>query len=704
MGWPRMRQRPIEFWWIALFSLFQGALAFNHFSSGVPSVDPSAFNILHGVFVASAALLLCFNPLGRKLCALCLGLHVCNESVLLLGGQPLQDKSAHVVFWAFCLWMFCYLHSFSTQRLCSRSDNGKAARASLHPAAVLDGLGVLPGLGAFFVSWLAGGSLPQAGSMGLIACVACEVFLSGKARRVWAAMFAPCEPGYPQADAAHWRAACRAMSRREFQAARLRIRNTSVEARSHPASALLLALLDWHELLALPPANGELGLRRAAFDYDWKPGQVERNRIADYIDCAGADAFRELADERAGLIDALVRAGLSRNSFFSRQNGRVLERITGETFAFNARESWSAWWRDARPHWSGDAGPVCLAVRLLRMDAIHAAHALAQRVAGRAEEPILKEVTGQVLFLNTMQKALKEHEGVENFIKQPQRMLLVPELTDAVGLLHADSQLLENLGMPLKSVARRLHQRVPVIDYIERLWRRYPGELSSDMPWVLKTLCDKNLGVLRAHSKFKAWWPLARDSFMRHDHAVSAGLLAYAEGDLTKAEGCFREALKHQPRELSSRYNLARCLMRRHACDEAARLLRELTQMEPKESYWWLVLGEMHRDVNRASDAHAAFRRALELGAAAPRVAYHRALTFAREHRESDAIKQLDRVLGANPTASKIDALVSALEGEGLWKLAVHYREESFRRGLDPSGSSGDDKDERDSADDVTAW
>jgi tetratricopeptide (TPR) repeat protein len=234
----------------------------------------------------------------------------------------------------------------------------------------------------------------------------------------------------------------------------------------------------------------------------------------------------------------------------------------------------------------------------------------------------------------------------------------------------------------MKKVTRRLLMRVPLLDYIAFLWERYPVELSSDMPWLIETLTGRKLGRLRAHAEFKKWWPAVRESYLRHDRAVCAGLTAMTAGKSVEAEPHFRSALAEQPLELASRYNLFLCLMQRRASSEAARVMHELTQLEPRESYWWLVLGEMHRNANQSEHAHAAFRRALELGAHAPKVAFHIGLTFARDARDNEAIAHLDRVLGANPSASRIEELVSQLENEGFWRLAGHYREEAFRRGL----------------------
>ncbi|HYF47863.1 MAG TPA: tetratricopeptide repeat protein [Planctomycetota bacterium] len=694
-----MRRRPMEVWWISVFGLFQALVSFHTYHDFAGPQWEQALLAGYGIaFATSAGMLVRFSDAGRLATLVLLGIEGVQQSWLLATGwqQPFSHLALHLSFAIFCVWMFCYLLNPSTERLFKGSLASPVAGLDMH---VLDFVEVGLCFAAAGIAYVAGADLWLSASAGMTFCICYGLLLEDWVRSRWAAWFAPVEPGFPAEDAAMWRAACRALLRNDPRNAREHFSGVSWAGRIHPAGRMVLRLCDWMELLRRVPGEGRDCLRRAALDHDWKPGHAERNRLTDYVDCANLDEVCSIVEARTELIDSLVAAGLDSRSFFQKMAADQLSRITGETFQFNAPESWAAWWQKNREHWSGDAGLVALTTRLMRMDADMAAHGLSKKVAGRAEEPLLKELTAQVLFLNRMQKAIREHHGgLDTFIKQPARMLLVPELTDAVGLLHADSQLLENLGMGLDKVARRLGLRVQLVDYIGSIWQRYPGELGADMPWVVKTLTDKNLGVLRARARFTAWWPGARDSFLRHDAAVAEGLAAYAAQDYERSEKAFRAALVEQPRELSSRYNLSLCLMRRQAYSEAAGLLEELTRLEPKESYWWLALGEMHRNINRTSEAHAAFRKALELGAAAPRVAWHRGLTFARDHRDADAIKQLDRVLGSNPTASKIDALASALESEGLWKLAGHYREEAFRKGL----THGDDGDEQ-NAEDVSA-
>ena len=677
-----MRRRPIEFWWISAFSVLMAVDAYS-LALKQPPVDQAVLLSYASLYVLASAMLMAFTGIGRRFCIVLLGLEACNQSYLLFSHiGPLQGLAHNLMAQGFCMWMIFYLQSPSTVRLCSRV----AETAATTPAApsqfdILEhvdlGLGFALGLGGVMLglpAWLAG-------AIGMGAYVVSNLFMEDLVRR-WVELFTRCEPGFPKKDARFWRAACRSMARKDFTKARANINEVSEEAWKHSSTVLFVRMLGWYELLARDPGDGKTCLARAAYDHDWRPNEPARKLIQDYIECSNDEEIRELVDGRAALIEGLVKAGLQPGSFFHNRADRCLSRITGEAFAFNTRESWAAWWDDCGKNWTGDSGLVSLVSRLLRWDALAAAHVLANRTAGRAEEPLLKELTAQILFLNAMHKAIREREGVEPFIKQPQRMLLVPELSDAVGLLHADLQLLENLGMSLPVITRRLNLRVPLVDYISKLWDRYPNDLGADLPWLLQTLTGKNLGILRARAKFQAWWPNARASFLRHDRAIAIGLAALAVNDETGAEKAFRDALSEQPRGLSTRYNLAICVMRRKAHTEAAHLLKELTQLEPKEPYWWMVLGNIHRTVNKSEDAHAAFRRALELGYAPPKVALERGLTFARDQHDIEAIKQFDRALGKNPTAAKIETLVSALESEGLWKLAGHYREEAFRQSL----------------------
>ncbi len=105
--------------------------------------------------------------------------------------------------------------------------------------------------------------------------------------------------------------------------------------------------------------------------------------------------------------------------------------------------------------------------------------------------------------------------------------------------------------------------RVRLLDYAGTFWKRYPADLNADPSWLLPLLAGKNFGALRARVKFEAWWPFARPAFVRYARAMTAGLKAFENGEITSAENEFETALLERTGELSARYNLALCRSRR---------------------------------------------------------------------------------------------------------------------------------------------
>ncbi len=212
--------------------------------------------------------------------------------------------------------------------------------------------------------------------------------------------------------------------------------------------------LTWRECVSRPPANGRAALRRLAFDHDYTPGENDRARIAKCAERISEESLRQIADDRAEFIIALVQAASNPRSFFRVRASGMLSRITGETFAFNASENWAAWWLGHRSQWMGDAGPVALVARLLFRDCHAAAVSAAHKIAGRAEEPLLTELAEQMLFFNSMREAANGQGAPASFMNHPLRVLLVPEWADAIGWLHADSPILANLGVSREAATR----------------------------------------------------------------------------------------------------------------------------------------------------------------------------------------------------------------------------------------------------------
>ena len=509
--------------------------------------------------------------------------------------------------------------------------------------------------------------------------------------RRWLKLFASSPQGVGRADVPRWRKAWAVLERGDTHTARTLLAGMAPESRCSPDVALLEALVNWSDLLAGERSGGATLLRRAALDALFRPSDEQTVELTQSIKSLPDTELRDLLEAREQLLSSLVSAAMEPASVFHAQAPGVLARITGLAFGPASHETWGSWWQAHRALYSGDAGGLALVARLIRT-APAAAAALAERTAGRAEEPLLRELAGQIVYLTALQRAIQSRSGVDTHIRQATRLLLVPELADALGILHADSSALESQGLPPRAVARRLLMRGKLIAYAYSLWQRYPGELDEDMPWLIKTLTAHNFGNRRARERFEEWWPAGRESLKRHDRALGEGLVAFAEQRFADAEEAFRAALKEQRRELTARYNLALCLKQRNEFEAAKELLQELTLLEPKEPYWWIALGTLHRTVKQSADAHAAFNKALQLGAAASRVSFQIGLTFAHERQDAEAIRHLARWLGKNPPTSKIESLVSELEEQGLWSLATHYREQAFRNGLDSRDGSENDE------------
>lgn len=675
-----MFKRPLECWWIAAFLFLRSIATIDH-ALAFDGANSSLMLLYGAGLSATAGLILWYAPLGRILGIGFLGAEIVYHLQRAFPYSSLAPVVVALAVGAFSIWMIGYLVSASTRQLFKRRHELSAPGWLSFGMTLLD----LAELGfAAIVTFLlvqAGLQFIWAGASGVAILVLYGLTGQDIIRRRWAELFMPGPVGLERGDTLIWKRACQAMDRGDVLAARHELSLMEPASRCSPDVALLEALLNWNDLLASSPTQGNAALYRAAMDFYWRPSDDMARKLNDAAAKISDADLGDLIEGRTEIINNLVKSVLNPASPFHPQAASILSRITGLKFSFNTEQNWLDWWENARPHWNGDAGRVSLVARLIRV-APDASAVLAKRICGRAEEPLLKTLTEQVVYLTGLQRAMQSREGVDAFIRQPRRLLLVPELADAVGLLHTDSPSLENLGLGLPAAMRQLKLRSRLIDYIASLWSRYPAELDEDMPWLLKTLTGRSLGGRRPRANFESWWPGARESVALHDRELARGLVAHHEHRREDEEKAFRKALDHAPRELTSRYNLALCLEHRKDFDGAKKLLKELTQLEPKEPFWWIQLGAIHRTIKQSDDALAAFRKAQQLGAAAPRVALQMGLTFAHDKRNDEAIQHIARWLGKNPPQSKIEALISALEDEGLWALAGHYREQAFRKGL----------------------
>ncbi len=695
-----MRRWPMEFWGIAAYCVARAGmhLASLHWQWSYPVDLRFEENDRILIFFYAFAMLVLPIPLfsyhtaGRWMGTILLGVDATDMTRRMAEGVEIGGSVEPVAALAFAgsLWLNLYLQRLSSVALFK--GNRSRADAALTFAAGFDFFNLIDlfvALGAGWCARVSGAPVWLSISVGLSAYMVYGIFIEDPLRQQWESFFARIEPDFPESDARMWRLACMALARNELIPARGHFEKLSVEGRIHDAGRLFSQALDWHELLSHPPLNGREALRRTVFDYDYIPSEEDQSRVTKHVRRSTHEDFAMLAAERAEFVELLTQAASNGASFFRARAGRMLVRVTGEASAFKAPGSGSAWWRKARGHWTGDAGPIALVVRLMFRNCHEAAVEVAKQIAGRAEEPLLVDLAQQMRFFYSIRQSV---QGFGSFMQHPLQVLLVPQWTDAAGWLHADSPILGSLGVSRRLVARRLAMRPKMLDYAASLWKRYPADLNDDLPWLLPLLSGRNFGVVRARAKFETWWPNARETFVRHARAMNAGLSAFKSEDFTNAERQFDAVLSERPNDLSARYNLALCRAKRNDWEGAERLLRELAAMEPKEAYWWMALGDLLRASDKSLAARAAYRRAQHLGAAEGRIALNLGLTYAHESRDSEAMQLFERALGANPTVSKLEALANQLETEGCWKLAGHYREEALRRELDGPGSSGDEE------------
>jgi hypothetical protein len=293
-----MRRRPMELWWIAAFCLTTALWVFTLPRAELSGYDRTALALYGGGLLASAALLMLFSPAGRWMAFVFLGVeaaeHTRQASVCATHWALCTPFS--VAFVAFSLWMLFYLQRPSTARLFTAKARVPRVRTLLMGFHVIDLLEACLAFGTAWAALLCGAPLWMAGACGIGSYVLYTLFLEEWVRQRWAALFARLEPGFPAADAPHWRAACHALACGDLPAARERLAAATEAGRAHPAGRLLAQMLAWQELVAGPPPDGWTALRRAIYDQDWQPSASERQRLADCVECSTPEMLRALAD------------------------------------------------------------------------------------------------------------------------------------------------------------------------------------------------------------------------------------------------------------------------------------------------------------------------------------------------------------------------------------------------------------------------
>jgi len=100
-----------------------------------------------------------------------------------------------------------------------------------------------------------------------------------------------------------------------------------------------------------------------------------------------------------------------------------------------------------------------------------------------------------------------------------------------------------------------------------------------------------------------------------------------AEGRIAEAESILRGLTEKNPRDVDLRYRLGLVLLKQKHLDEAERVLKEATKIDPNFAFAWLALGDIHFRRNDRITAIADAKHAASL--AGDSVVAWRALTDA---------------------------------------------------------------------------
>jgi tetratricopeptide (TPR) repeat protein len=122
--------------------------------------------------------------------------------------------------------------------------------------------------------------------------------------------------------------------------------------------------------------------------------------------------------------------------------------------------------------------------------------------------------------------------------------------------------------------------------------------------------------------------------------------LLVARGNHAEAERYFHEALRLEPRNAASWFNLGFLYDQRHEPARAIEAFREATRLDPKLDRAWYGLGLCHAALDQHEDAVKSFERVVQLEPMNPHAWYQLGLAHHARHdpgKVKSVIEQLHR-------------------------------------------------------------
>lgn len=136
---------------------------------------------------------------------------------------------------------------------------------------------------------------------------------------------------------------------------------------------------------------------------------------------------------------------------------------------------------------------------------------------------------------------------------------------------------------------------------------------------------------------------------MKADELIEAAQAAESSGDYPLVEQLLRRALEKEPKHKTARRNLAYALFAQHKDDEAARVLREQTAINPFDDYAYQLLGEVFWREQKYAEAEAALRKQLEVTPLSKAAQSDLARMLVESRKYKEAVPELEKAISLDP-------------------------------------------------------
>ena len=124
---------------------------------------------------------------------------------------------------------------------------------------------------------------------------------------------------------------------------------------------------------------------------------------------------------------------------------------------------------------------------------------------------------------------------------------------------------------------------------------------------------------------------------------ITLGIILLRQGDFAGAESAFRAELEHRPRDLRTRYNLAKVLEVQEQNDDAIEELRRVLDADPSNADARYLLGKIHLATGNTEAALAQLEAAAALAPEDPNIFNQLGLANQKAGRPDEARAHFER-------------------------------------------------------------